>query len=161
MKNHSSPAFTLIELMVVISIIALFSSIAIFSYADARVKANDAKKQVETDQVEKAIVLYKDSKGTVPSNYTGTNSVATEGTTAYNQSMQDLVNAGYLGSIPQSPDGTYIYYADASSSVAAFGARLKGNAPAPVSKSSCAGTVSLPVTYSQCWQKSSVPAQYT
>jgi len=160
MKTSSSSAFTLIELMVVISIIALFSSIGMFTYADARVKANDAKKQVETNQVEKAIILYKDSKGTVPPNYTGTNSVAIEGTPAYTQSMQELVTAGYLPSIPKSTDNTYVYYADASSTSATFGARLKGNAPAPVSKSSCTSIVP-PVTYSQCWQKTSVPAQYT
>jgi len=148
--------FTLIELMVVISIIALFSSIGMFTYADARVKANDAKKQVETNQVEKAIILYKDAKGIVPQNYTGTNAIAVEGTTAYTQSMQDLVTAGYLPSIPKSTDGTYVYYADASSTSATFGARLKGNAPAPASKSSCTSIVP-PVTYSQCWKTYDVP----
>lgn len=148
--------FTLIELMVVISIIALFSSMGMFSYASARVKANDAKKKVETNQVEKAILLYKDAKGVVPANHTGNNSVAVEGTQAFTDSMQELVTSGYLPSIPKSTDNTYVYYADASSTSATFGARLKGDAPAPVGKSSCTAIVP-PVTYSRCWPTTSVP----
>lgn len=154
--------FTLVELMVVISIIALFSSIGMFSYADARQKANDAKKQVETDQVEKAIILYKDSKGYVPPNYTGTNplSVATEGSDAYNQSMQELVAAGYLPSVPKSTDGSYVYYSESATQpqTAAFGARLRSSAPAPTAKTSCAGSVSVPATYTNCWLSAAVPA---
>jgi len=154
--------FTLVELMVVISIIALFSSIGMFSYADARQKANDAKKQVETDQVEKAIILYKDSKGYVPPNYTGTNplSVATEGSDAYNQSMQELVTAGYLPSVPKSADGSYVYYSESATQpqTAAFGARLRSSAPAPAAKTSCAGSVAVPATYTNCWLSTAVPA---
>ena len=160
MNKYSSRAFTLIELMVVISIIALFSSIGIFTYASARTKANDAKKQVETDQVEKAIILYKDSKGVVPANYTGTNSIATEGTTAYSQSMQDLVNAGYLGGIPQSPKGTdYSYYASSDQSQAFFGAKLTSPPPTNL-KSSCTLNTLLP--YADCGHYfNGAPADYT
>jgi len=162
MNKNGSRAFTLIELMVVISIIALFSSIGMFSYADARQKANDAKKTVEVAQVEKAILLYKDSKGVVPQNYTGTNAVAIEGTTAYTQSMQELVTAGYLSSIPKSTKGTdYSYYASADKSEAFFGAKLTSPPPASSSKSSC--TLKTPLLpYADCGEyPNGAPVDYT
>lgn len=164
MNKNGSKAFTLIELMVVISIIALFSSIGMFSYADARQKAYDSKKTVEVQQVEKAILLYKDSKGVVPQNYTGTNSVATEGTTAYTQSMQELVTAGYLSSIPKSPKGTdYSYYASSDKSEAFFGAKLTSPPPSS-SKSSC--TLKTPLLpYADCKDSwgfpGPIPSDYT
>ncbi|MFA6297186.1 MAG: prepilin-type N-terminal cleavage/methylation domain-containing protein [Candidatus Paceibacterota bacterium] len=153
---YSSRAFTLIELMVVISIIALFSSIGMFAYADARVKANDAKKETEVGQVEKAILLQRDAIGFVPANHTGSNSVAVEGTDAYNQSMQELINNGYISSIPKSSDGTYIYYANSTSQSAVFGAKLKSSTQVSSVKSSCPSIIQT--TYQSCWKTENVPS---
>ncbi|MFA6158184.1 MAG: type II secretion system protein [Candidatus Paceibacterota bacterium] len=154
MKNNIR-AFTLVELMVVLSIISLLSSMAMYSTAQARVKADDAKKQVEVRQVQVAITLQKDTTKKTPLNYScagtycsnGTgDSVAVEGSQAYNASMQELVNNGYLSAIPNSKDDSYVYYADTNADQAAFGVELK-SPNARMTNNYCP---SMPVPYSSC-----------
>ncbi len=131
-----SRGFTLIELLVVISIIGLLGSIVLAAVTDARVKARDATKQAEVNQVSTAIKLMYADTGKVPGNYynsdgsyntNGTgNAPATEnnspnltvGSPAYNsnmayqRSMQDLVNAKTLPQSPVSPGGDTYHYFD-------------------------------------------------
>lgn len=152
MKNKG---FTLVELLVVISIISVLSSTVMYSTAQARVKADDAKKQAEVHQVQVAISLQKDTTKKTPLNYncagtycaSGTgDSVAVEGTQAFNASMQELVDKGYISSIPKSKDNSYVYYADANADQATFGAKL--NSPsAPMTNNYCPTT---PAPYQDC-----------
>jgi prepilin-type N-terminal cleavage/methylation domain-containing protein len=55
--------FTLIELLVVISIIGLISSIAMTSFFRARIKARDAQRVANVQQLAKAFNLYVSSPG--------------------------------------------------------------------------------------------------
>ena len=129
--------FTLIELLLVISVISLLSSIFFASSTQAKQKGEDSKKQLQVSEVEKAISLYRNDVGAVPLNYTGNGKdVAREGTSAYIQSMQNLVDKGYIPVIPKSVSGTdYSYWADTSASNAFFGARLSNYTTS--SKNSC------------------------
>ncbi len=65
MKN-SLKGFTLIELMVVISIIGLLSSIVLASLKDARDKANVTKFKAEIRQMISALELYRGDNGKYP-----------------------------------------------------------------------------------------------
>ncbi len=58
--------FTLIELLVVISIIGILSSAAVVSLNDARLKARDAKRQADINQIYTALQLYIDNNGVYP-----------------------------------------------------------------------------------------------
>lgn len=157
MTKRETRGFTLIELLVVVSIVSLISSVAMYSTAQARVKAEDAKKKSEVRQIETAIAIKKSATGRVPRNYncsgtycsggTGT-AVALEGTTAFNASMQELVNEGYLSSIPNSKDDSYVYYADSGASNAAFGASLNTGSVNSARNSCPSMPVSAP--YSVC-----------
>lgn len=150
--------FTLIELMLVISIITLLSSIFTANSTEARQKSMDKSKQLQVREVEKAITLQKDSTGFVPQHHTANpDQVAKEGTAAYNQSMQELVDRGYLPTIPRSPSGEdYSYWASADKTQAVFGARLSSYSSSP--KNSCAQI--LP--YEDCKHGSDgMPAGYT
>lgn len=102
--------FTLIELLVVISIIGLLSSVAITGISSARKKANNARKMADFASVSGALNVFYSNYGRMPLNYNPCCG-ACEGGGYYEQSMQELVNAGLLKAVPQSPDTSkYCYY---------------------------------------------------
>ncbi len=145
--------------MVVISIIALFTAFGFMKFAEAKNRAQDTKKITEIGQIEKAIVLQKDTLGRVPKNYNcdgtycaagGGNMSAAEGIPAYDASMQELVIGGYLPSIPKSIDGTYVYYSDSTGQIASFGATLKSSASSGKTGNSCSIIGSSNVSYQKC-----------
>ncbi len=58
--------FTLVELLVVISIIGILSSMVFASLSSGRARARDAKRKVALNQIAKAIDLYTESTGANP-----------------------------------------------------------------------------------------------
>lgn len=112
-KNYPdvSRGFTLIELLVVIAIIGLLSSTVLVSLNSSRAKARDARKQADFQAITTALYLFFDQYGRMPNNYHPGYGACEDA--YYDQSMQELVNAGLLGSVPKSPGGTtrpYCYY---------------------------------------------------
>jgi len=131
--------FTVIELLVVISIISLLASVILPTLGTARIKAEDAKRINDTQEISKAIYAYFLAKGHMPANrnhWSGVSTGECDGTncnraqcdqplpdvpgggagtgyidasmvapTQYNEVMQELVDAGYLSSIPHSTLG--------------------------------------------------------
>lgn len=115
--SKTKTGFTLIELLVVISIIGMLASVVLVALNNARSKARDAKRMADFKQLGVAFELYYEQTGTEPANYSG-GGACTDGNgtlSAYQQSMQQLVTAGVLATIPMSP-GTqgytngYCYY---------------------------------------------------
>lgn len=125
--------FTLIEIMVVISIISTLSSVVAATVSRSKSKARDAQKIITVNQVDSALALMNANGETVPGNYlrldgkfsqdplsASESMPAVESSDpndtspsnqAYRRSMQDLVDAGVFPSIPESPGGpTYQYY---------------------------------------------------
>ncbi len=70
-KIEKSTGFTLIEILVVISIIGFLASMAVFALSDARVKARNAKRKAEVVQMQKALNLYADDNGGLYPDTTG------------------------------------------------------------------------------------------
>jgi prepilin-type N-terminal cleavage/methylation domain-containing protein len=107
---NTSRGFSLIELLVVIAIIGILSNVVLASLNTARAKARDVRKQVDFRSISTALQLFYDSNGRMPNNYNPCCG-ATEGSTYYDQSMQELVTGGFLGAIPKSlGGGLYRYY---------------------------------------------------
>ncbi len=65
-KEKNIKAFTLVELLVVISIIGILSSFAMVSLNTARIKARDALRSGEMNQLRTALVMYFDDYLTYP-----------------------------------------------------------------------------------------------
>lgn len=86
--------FTLIELLIVISIIALLVALGTYSYNNAQIKARDAKRKQDVNNVKKALQLYFEDNDTYPNSL---NSLSTPPNP-------------YLTEVPQDPKGgNYIY----------------------------------------------------
>lgn len=66
-QRHSARAgFTLIELLVVISIIGLLSTLAVVTLNNARIKARDAKRIRDINQIQTALELHYNSVNAYP-----------------------------------------------------------------------------------------------
>lgn len=102
MKTHAKKGFTLIELMIVISIIGLLSSIVLVALKDAKEKGQMTKAVSEMKSLQQAVELYKNQFGSYPggqfSFYRDYN--ATEFT---NFVQTNLVANGFIKTIPHSP----------------------------------------------------------
>jgi len=66
MKNLTKKGFTLVELLVVISIIGLLSTIAIVSLGSARAKSRDTKRIADMKQFSTALEQYYSDQGGYP-----------------------------------------------------------------------------------------------
>lgn len=58
--------FTMIEILVVVAIIALLTTIGILSFAQVNKRARDGKRKADLEQVRSALVLYRTDTGTYP-----------------------------------------------------------------------------------------------
>lgn len=107
----------MVELLVVISIISLLSSIVFTTVNNARAKARDARKIADFRAISTALQLFFDATGRMPANNWSCAGVVAPGAgscgasdsgasqPAYDMSMQELVNARLLSHIPRSPGG--------------------------------------------------------
>ena len=66
-SNGERRAFTLIELLVVIAIIGLLATLSVLALNNVRARARDTKRLADVKQMQTALELYYNSKGTYPS----------------------------------------------------------------------------------------------
>ncbi|MCX6729913.1 MAG: type II secretion system protein [Candidatus Portnoybacteria bacterium] len=101
--------FTLIEILVVVSIIGILATIVIVSVGSARAKARDSKRISDLNQVQNAIWLYYDNNGAMPINRNpGFGYCDTQA-----NFLQELVDNDYVAVTPKdpsSPSRSYCYY---------------------------------------------------
>jgi len=93
MKHKS--AFTLIEILVVISILAGFVTMLVPNFMAARIKARDSKRKSDLKQIQKALELYRQNQ--VPQIYPATLPVA-----CGSWKSTDLTTT-YMGVVPGDP----------------------------------------------------------
>ena len=65
--KSNKKGFTFVELLVVITIIALLSTAAVVSYRSANKKARDNKRKSDLEQVRAALEMYRADEGVYPS----------------------------------------------------------------------------------------------
>jgi len=96
MKYHG---FTLIEVLLVVAVISLISSIVLASLQEARLNAQDSSNVAEAQQMKRALMLYHNQADTFPST---SGNVYNEQTQEYNQRLAELVDAEAISDVPTS-----------------------------------------------------------
>ncbi len=101
-------SFSLVEILVVVTIISLLASIAAVSYSRFVKQSKDARRKSDVEQIRAAIELYRNFKGTYPS------PAAAPGMLFGSGSIDDstvVPTISYMSKIPTDPmPATYNYY---------------------------------------------------
>jgi type II secretion system protein G len=106
-------AFTLVELLVVIAVIGLLSTIAVVSLNASRIKARDTKRLVDLRQISQAIELYSYDYSHLPRDSQGWCTYISDPVSGYGAAFQNDLSA-YLPKVPLDPilhgeAGDYVY----------------------------------------------------
>ncbi len=98
-KQSHRKGFTLIELLVVIAIIGVLASIVLASLNSARLKARDARRIADLNQIKTALNFYYDSNNAYPSVGSWVSSRAA-------QPWLPGISPTYISSVPADPTNT-------------------------------------------------------
>lgn len=123
-KNASTRAFTLVELLVIIAIIAVLSAIILSALHEARQGARDKQRKIDLKNLQLSVELYKEANGSYPLNCDGVDAYrgVESGTLSCSTSGADFI-AGltptFIAEVPSDPlssDTTgYVYRSDGTS----------------------------------------------
>lgn len=102
-RYQKKKGFTLVEILVVLSIIGLLSAVVLFSVSQARGKARDSRRLTDLKQLEESLEYYATVNGGYPSSLEQYN-------TSADFNLTGVLDPEYIGEIPSDPSGdTYTY----------------------------------------------------
>jgi prepilin-type N-terminal cleavage/methylation domain-containing protein len=104
-KMKKQKGFTLIELMVVISIIGLLASVVLVALNDTRKKGRDTVRVANANQIVKALDFYFDKFGSYPDSSLDGSSFGCNGWSVSNSAnfLKPLLDNQIIGSTPKDP----------------------------------------------------------
>jgi len=133
MKNQKNLGFTLLELLVVITIVGFISVLAIASMTSVRAKSRDSKRLTDIKQIQAALNLYYTDKRMYPRISTATNATVL-GVASARQCLNTSVNGfttlgcsgAFMADIPRDPgsnpaNNRQYYYVRAAETVTGQG----------------------------------------
>jgi len=132
---HKKHGFTLVELLIVISIIGVLTSVVIASTTATRSKARDVRRIGDLKEVQLALALYYDVNRSYP------------------VSLNTIVSDKYLAAIPVDPDPTQSYEYQLNVGVYCLGAKLESTPPTDLTDADCAIPSSGQGVSSDTWFK--------
>lgn len=101
-KNGTKKGFTLVELLVVISIIGILTTLLMVNFVGTREKANDSKKVQDLNSVKNALRMYYNDNQTYPD---GTDCTTCLNTAVGSSYLPNISSIGYTYSQLNSGDG--------------------------------------------------------
>ena len=116
--------FTLVELLVVITIIGILSSVGLNTFTSAQTKSRDAKRKTQLKQLADAFEAYHNDKGQYPADDGNGGLLAcgvdAEAACTWGSSTMENTTTGtvYMVKLPQDPTLGLIYFYDAGAPVA-------------------------------------------
>lgn len=117
----TKPAFTIVELLIVIVVIAILAAITVVAFNGAQNRAVQATLQADIDKARKKIMLYHAEYGNYPTAINCTNPISTEvcvqpsGSNAYSYSVNNASNpATFTLNVT---NGTFAYQASNTSTI--------------------------------------------
>lgn len=134
-RTSSRCAFTLIEILVVISIISVLSTVGLYSYQASLRSARDSRRLADVEILRSALELYRNTNNVYPATLdigcTSTTGI-TDGTTVYlPKNPRD----------PKCPTTTYYYTQLSSGADYTLGALFESTASTTSTCGSCASAV--------------------
>lgn len=102
-------AFTLLELLVVMSIIGILAVIAFPNFMSARQRARDAKKKSDLKQIQKALELYKLDQNPPAFIDAGPGNTFPNTGSSWTDALGTTV---YMNTVPGDPSNPYYYLPD-------------------------------------------------
>ncbi len=118
--------FTLIELMITISIIAILATVGFLVYNNAQKAARISKRLQDLKAIRTAIELYKTSVGNYPNSTTTTCVDLLSGANS--------LSPTYMASVPKDPNTTYCYKYTSDSATTSTEYKIRTDPALPVSE---------------------------
>lgn len=98
LRKRSCQGFTLVELLIAITIIAILSSLALVSYNTIQQNARDARRKTDVNAMVQAVELYRQLNNTYPAASCVTNTSS--------GNFGNLITTTYINKIPTDPTCT-------------------------------------------------------
>lgn len=140
--------FSLVELLITVSIIAILISIGIASYATINKQSRDTKRKGDLEQIRAALEMYRANNGYYPSAGTGSWVVASSATDALVGLTPALVST-YIPVVPTDPKSSqsYMYIATNASSGNYYGYCVSAQMESENPPDTCTATLPTNHTY--------------
>lgn len=140
MNNKYLKGFTLIELMIVMTIIGLLAGISLFAMGGARESARDGRRKADLEATRSALELYKADCDEYP----GSGSLSFGGQLRGNGDPGCPSSNIYMDEIPQDPISGRSYYYSLSGATYELCAALE---EPPATPDSCGGSCGVACNY--------------
>lgn len=127
MRKHG---FTLIEMLIVITIIGVLVSLGVISYSSFNKQARDGRRKADIEQIRGALELYRSNVSAYPT------PVGTYGLPFGTGALTDGTNT-YLSKIPNDPKSPQTYYYTVASGEYTIGALIEGASTCAVASLDC------------------------
>lgn len=126
--------FTLIEILVAATIIAVLSAIGVSSYSSVNRRSRDAKRISDLEQVRSALEMYRTDNGFYPDTGTGFKSLS---------DLESSLVSAYMPSVPVDPKGDPYWYSPLGAAAPYYNYCVCAKLENPAGSGTCAG-VTLP-----------------
>jgi len=113
MKKYKILGFTLVELLIVVSILGILATIGLFTFNSAQTRGRDSQRKSDLKQIVSALELYYSDYGSYPlatnGNIIGCPSTTSTSCTWGTGSFSDATTV-YFKVLPKDPKSNYSYY---------------------------------------------------